>query len=496
MSTSETAPRVAVLARPGAACDRIRQALDAIGADVVLVGDPAELAPESLRDASARAVVIALEPAVENALDRFEVLLDTPELLVLFEEADLAARREGWDVARWQRHLAAKLFGHGDVLPPMPEGGAEAIADAGELEAAFDAAAGFANPVTEGMRGIAHDAPDAEAALPVDGLGMEALPEASEAALETEFAFAAATTAAADGAAPLFDPVAAEYAEFDDASVRFDLDAGLPEVDLAGQDFAVELDTRTLAADNAAVVDLTFDAPLDAPSEIAPVALEPDQDDAAAADETGLRQMRLNVELAELERRIAGLSLVDEHVPAEDNGAVVVLAGIGGPDAVRQLLGALPAGFPRPVLVRQRLDGGRYDKLVAQMQRVSAMPVKLAEPGMPIEPGTVYIAPPELGLQGNGRRVFAADAGDLIAALPAADSALLMLSGSDPALVDSALAAKAAGALVYGQALDGCFDTAAIDALIARGGETGTPAELAARLVDRWRQRATFGDLS
>ncbi|MCP2839698.1 chemotaxis protein CheB, partial [Salmonella enterica] len=82
-----------------------------------------------------------------------------------------------------------------------------------------------------------------------------------------------------------------------------------------------------------------------------------------------------NVELAELERRIAGLSLVDEHVPAEDNGAVVVLAGIGGPDAVRQLLGALPAGFPRPVLVRQRLDGGRYDKLVAQMQRVSAMPV-------------------------------------------------------------------------------------------------------------------------
>ena len=81
-------------------------------------------------------------------------------------------------------------------------------------------------------------------------------------------------------------------------------------------------------------------------------------------------------------RRIASMGLVgdspqlsaraQESKPdACHSGAVLVLAGIGGPDAVRQLLGALPAGFPRPVLVQQRLDGGRYDRLVAQMQRAT-----------------------------------------------------------------------------------------------------------------------------
>jgi hypothetical protein len=39
-------------------------------------------------------------------------------LAVIFDEAELAARREGWDAARWVRHLSAKLHRHDDVLPP------------------------------------------------------------------------------------------------------------------------------------------------------------------------------------------------------------------------------------------------------------------------------------------------------------------------------------------------------------------------------------------
>ena len=69
---------------------------------------------------------------------------------------------------------------------------------------------------------------------------------------------------------------------------------------------------------------------------------------------------------------------------------MLVLAGIGGPDAVRQLLGSLPNDFPRPVLVQQRLDGGRYDKLVAQMQRATTLPVRLAEPGLAAIAGLIY----------------------------------------------------------------------------------------------------------
>ena len=42
-------PRVAVLARPGEACDRIHGALREAGADVVLVADPVESDPSLVR---------------------------------------------------------------------------------------------------------------------------------------------------------------------------------------------------------------------------------------------------------------------------------------------------------------------------------------------------------------------------------------------------------------------------------------------------------------
>jgi chemosensory pili system protein ChpB (putative protein-glutamate methylesterase) len=168
-------------------------------------------------------------------------------------------------------------------------------------------------------------------------------------------------------------------------------------------------------------------------------------------------------------------------------GAVLVMAGIGGPDAVRQLLGALPAGFPRAVLVQQRLDGGHYDKLVAQMQRATTLPVKLAATGDVLEPATVYIVPPTVGVHANGGLAFDDAAASVLDSLPANDSAILLLSGADPDQVDAVMKLAAAGAMVGAQALDGCYDVAAPAALAARGGQAGKPAELARRLAQRWQ---------
>ena len=72
--------------------------------------------------AKPQAVLVALEPAVEDALDRFDgAAVAIPAITVIFDEAELAAHREGWDAARWARHLAAKLHRHDDVLPPGSE---------------------------------------------------------------------------------------------------------------------------------------------------------------------------------------------------------------------------------------------------------------------------------------------------------------------------------------------------------------------------------------
>src|SRR5690606_9260212 len=130
----------------------------------------------------------------------------------------------------------------------------------------------------------------------------------------------------------------------------------------------------------------------------------------------------------------------------DQQGAVVVLAGIGGPDAVRQFLAALPEGFARPVVVRQRLDGGRHDRLVQQMQRATTLPVQLAEAGTTLQAGRVYILPDAMttAAQGDTTVFSATDAPvPVLAGLPAGDSAILLLSGSDPVAVPEVMGAAA-----------------------------------------------------
>ncbi|MBB1059209.1 hypothetical protein H4F98_01325 [Lysobacter spongiae] len=213
-----------------------------------------------------------------------------------------------------------------------------------------------------------------------------------------------------------------------------------------------------------------------------------DGDGTYAAPQTRAADDRFGRDLADLDQRIASLELVDDNAERGGGvpGAVLVMAGIGGPDAVRQLLGALPNDFPRPVLVQQRLDGGRYDRLVAQMQRATTLPVELAEPGQSARPGVVYMLPAGLGIQSGAEGMGFVAEGEILAALPAADSAVVLLSGSDPADVDQALKHRAGGALVAGQSAEGCYDASASDQLVARGGESGQPAELALRLAERW----------
>ncbi|HLS56027.1 MAG TPA: hypothetical protein VK052_08110, partial [Zeimonas sp.] len=107
-----------LLARAGDARDRLGEALAQAGADVALVADPVSGDPAEAAASQPQAVLVALEPAVEEALARYEALLSDPAIAVIFEEAELAAQRTGWDAARWVRHLAAKLHHHDDVLPP------------------------------------------------------------------------------------------------------------------------------------------------------------------------------------------------------------------------------------------------------------------------------------------------------------------------------------------------------------------------------------------
>ena len=414
---SNGARRVVLLARPGAARDRMREALGEAGANVVLEADPTATDQAAVLEAQPEVALVVLDAATDEALDRFDDLLANPQVEVFFEEAEHAVGRVGWDAARWVRHLSAKLHHSDDVLPPGRSAETVAIA----MSTASVATIAVPPPLPEAAE-IAPVDVHSDMELVSFELGDEAAHYTSE--------------HSADPAPPL---------------------AAKLELEL--------------------VDDMSGDS---VPDEIKIEGLELEEDHPADAH-------RFQNDLNDLHSRIAAMELVVDESPARVRGAVLVLAGIGGPDAVRQLLGALPEAFPRAVLVQQRLDGGHYDKLVAQMQRATALPVRLAVAGDALQAATVYILPPTLGVQESGQGlVFTDSPVDLLVALPAGDSAVLMLSGSDPGQVDAVMKLGAGGALIAGQALDGCYDVAAPAALVSRGGQAGKPQELARRLAERW----------
>lgn len=444
MSVSEThpAPAVALLARPGAARERLREALSHADVQLVLEDDPNGLEPQVLQAADPQFVVIALEAAIEDALERLEAVLSAPGLTLVFDEAELAARRDGWEAQRWGRHLAAKLHGHQQVLPP-----------GAEEEPSLQLEPGHPAPAP---------APQEEALQP-----------------HLEQALSWADEVPADGLysppAHLHEPIALEQALAAlQPVVREPLDPPSPPPQALAE--PVMPAAPPISFDHTAwsLVEESIEAPVPAEAVASVAVPQPSFD-------------------------TDHLSLVDldAAAPAGARAAsLLVLAGIGGPDALRRLLGALPASLSVPVLVHMRLDGGRYGNLVKQMSRVSPLPVQLAEAGQHAVPGEVHVLADDIGVRAASDGLhFQSDAtGISLAALPAEHTALVLLSGADLAHVGPALDLAAAGAWVAGQVGEGCYDPAAATAVVAAGMVAGEPQELAQAIAARWGEQDDNGE--
>lgn len=71
---------------------------------------------------------------------------------------------------------------------------------------------------------------------------------------------------------------------------------------------------------------------------------------------------------------------------------VVLGSSTGGPKALQELLPALPANFPVPILIVQHMPSTFTKPFADRMDGLSKVRVKEAEHGEPIHPGTVYVA--------------------------------------------------------------------------------------------------------
>ena len=80
---------------------------------------------------------------------------------------------------------------------------------------------------------------------------------------------------------------------------------------------------------------------------------------------------------------------------------VALATSAGGLKALSEVLSNLPADFPIPIVVVQHLDPRHRSLMADILTRRTPLPVKQAEEGESLQPGTVYIAPPNRHLLVN-----------------------------------------------------------------------------------------------
>jgi two-component system, chemotaxis family, protein-glutamate methylesterase/glutaminase len=101
---------------------------------------------------------------------------------------------------------------------------------------------------------------------------------------------------------------------------------------------------------------------------------------------------------------------------------VAIAASAGGLNAINVVLANRLARFPTPIVVVQHLDPHHRSLMVEILSRNTPLRVKQAEDGEIIQPGTVYVAPPDRHLLVNSDRSLALSQSELVHFLrPSAD---------------------------------------------------------------------------
>lgn len=118
---TEKAPLVALLFDDTELGSQLRTALDERGARIVHEGPVSSLSRELLQQSDVDVLVVNLDDSAEKALDSLYELIDGDRPRVVFNDAQASRSLEGWDRARWARHLAVKVMAAGDLDPPRPQ---------------------------------------------------------------------------------------------------------------------------------------------------------------------------------------------------------------------------------------------------------------------------------------------------------------------------------------------------------------------------------------
>lgn len=582
------APAVALLFDDAELGAHLREALRERGARIVHEGALGTLSRDVIHGSGAQVVVVNLDEEAADDLDRLYDVLDGDQPRVVFNDAQASRGLDGWDRARWARHLAVKVLAEGDIDPPRP---ADALAvetpvvrGAAMAEPVAAVAAAVAEPVAHAVEepaamSLADVEPLAE--MPVadepEVLLSPAVGEAAEVseslAAELEALLAADTgepaeedfgsglkdfgedapqlhdgsfgadflDASAQGPAPL-PPVHEERAGLVPPPLREELTASIPTEPLASPPSAprpsFQLDHLALAP-----LDESF-MPADTPIKVEKIStaealhaswsLVDDAADAPAEMEThdfGIEKMsaedylaldveevdeavqpRMTLELVSIEEAIAPTDFESDgremHLGELDSalGRVLLLgATVDSTDSVCAFLAALPSSLRMAVLLTQHQGATAVEALAERLAKHSALPVRIASHGHRARAGEVVLVPAnrQVRLLRDGRvECEAVDAASFqnpsidstfttAANVFGRDAVAIVFAGPGTDAVAGAQAVHDRGGKVWVELASGDHYADMVHGVEAErlASFTGTPFELAARLIEEEIQR-------
>lgn len=178
---------------------------------------------------------------------------------------------------------------------------------------------------------------------------------------------------------------------------------------------------------------------------------------------------------------------------------VVLGASIGGPEAVRDFLGALPAGFPALFVLAQHMGEEFLELMSAQLRKAIALTVRNPAHGERVSHGDVLVVPTTRRLQVDGEGVVTLELlrekgpyapsidqvlRDVTDAFGAKAGAIIF-SGMAHDAIEGSQYLKSKGGWVWAQDPDTCVVSSMIDGARAAGAVDflAAPAKLAEKLI-------------
>ena len=580
------APAVALLFDDAELGAHLREALRERGARIVHEGALGTLSRELIHGSGAQVVVVNLDEDAADDIDRLYDVIDGDQPRVVFNDAQASRGLDGWDRARWARHLAVKVLAGGDIDPPRP---ADALAvetpalreatvtESVTVHAAEPVSLPIEEPAVSSPAEVEHTTETAFADEPGEILLAPAVGEAAEVsetlAAELEALLAADTgepaeddfgsglkdfgddapslhdgtfgadflDASAQGPAPL-PPLPEERAAAVPPPVREELTASIPTEPLAPPSNvprpSFQLDHLALAP-----LDESF-IPADTPIKVEKISTAEalhaswslvDEDapvvDVPAAQDFGIEKMsaedylaldvdavdeavqpRMTLELVSIEEAIAPTdfeSAGSEMQLGELESALgrVLLLGatVDSTDSVSAFLAALPSSLRMAVLLTHHQGAVSVEALAERLSRQSALPVRIAAHGHRARSGEVLLVPANrhVRLLRDGR--VECDVVDVASFQnPSIDSTFttaanvfgrdaiaIVFAGPGTDAVAGAQAVHDRGGKVWVELASGDHYADMVHGVEAErlASFTGTPFELAARLIEEEIQR-------